>query len=844
MNRRREAGPASRRATWFRVTVAASSAALLGTLGLAGTSFAAPANTANTANTANAANTANTANTAKAAALADGSSSTCHLGNGVKHVVQITFDNVHFFRDNPNVPSDLEMMPSLLNFFEDNGTFLSNNHTPLIAHTADDILTTNTGLYGDRQGMPISNGYQAYNADGPNGSFNTTDSAGSFAYWTDPVFDTTASPGHDTNPNMVYAPVPPATAAHAVTPDTVTPAPWVPFTRAGCDVGDVSTANQELENSSVDFPKVFGAGSPEVQQLAADPDSFKDAEIADYVGVAVHCAQGNAFCATAKGDRGNQTTPSATAAADLLPNEPGGYSGFQALYGHRYIAPQLGAGTPNLSNAAGYEITNAAGNLVDENGNQINGAFLTNHPGFPGFSSINASQSLAYMADMLESGVPVVNGYISDIHGNEHIPGVAACSGAPAALGSGTACYIAQAQYYNQAFGTFLQRLAKDGITPSNTLFMLSSDEGDHEAGANVGRAIQPTPANCDGATVSGDTVTPDVLCTYPAGSFGELAGNVTGLLASQKNNTTPFTVEADTAPEFYVTGDPGPNVPAVRTLEHDVAGLTANNPYAGVTQPIANYLADPAEEAILHMVNADPARTPTFALFAKPDYFLSTSSATCGTSTSPSCVKQNTGFAYDHGDYAAEIDTNFAGFAGPGVKDLGLDGTGAAGGPNSAGPNSGQIEVVNSGTTGTWADETDIRPTEMYLTGLKDDYEHDGRVITQILANPNSALSGSAVAALGACYKQLNSSVGQFGAFTLQADTTAIESSSPGDFRYLTTDKALAALDKIRDAIALKIKAQLEAAAFGNQPIFAAGAETFACQAIINSAGALAHSA
>jgi hypothetical protein len=205
----------------------------------------------------------------------------------------------------------------------------------------------------------------------------------------------------------------------------------------------------------------------------------------------------------------------------------------------------------------GYQVTNAAGNLVDENGNQINGAFLTNQAGFPGFSTINASQTLAYMADMQESGVPVTYGYISDIHGNEHISGATACQGAPAALGSGSACYVAQAQYYDQAFETFFQRLAADRITPKNTLFVISSDEGDHEAGANVGRAIQPMPANCDGATVSGTTVTPDVLCTYPAGSFGELAGNLTGLLASQANNTTPFTVEADTAPEFYVTGNP-----------------------------------------------------------------------------------------------------------------------------------------------------------------------------------------------------------------------------------------------------------------------------------------------
>ena len=148
---------------------------------------------------------------------------------------------------------------------------------------------------------------------------------------------------------MVYSPVPPATAAHPAAPDTVTPAPWVPYTRAGCDVGEVATANQELENTAVDIPKVFGAGSPEDQQLNADTDSFKDAETADYVGIGVHCAQGNAFCADAKGVKFGQTSASPTAVADLLPDEPGGYNGFQALFGHRYVAPQLGAGTPNLT---------------------------------------------------------------------------------------------------------------------------------------------------------------------------------------------------------------------------------------------------------------------------------------------------------------------------------------------------------------------------------------------------------------------------------------------------------------------------------------------------------------
>src|SRR5215470_2238138 len=778
MRRGRDArGRAGRHTTWFRVTAVAGSAALLGTLGLAGTSMAAARTAAGPAQ-------------ARAAAADDASS--CQLGNGVKHVVTLMFDNVHYFRDNPNVPSDLQLMPNLLNFFTSNGTFMSNNHTPLIAHTAVDILTTFTGLYGDRQGMPISNSYQAYNND----MAKDTDPASSFAYWTAPIFDTakTPNPAHDTNPNMVYAPVPPATSSHPVAPDTVTPAPWVPFTRAGCDVGQVASANTVLENTGVDMPTVFGAGSPEVAQLNADTDPFKDPEVADYVGIGVHCAKDSAFCADAKGVKFGQTDASPTAVADTLPQEPGGYSGFQGLFGHRYVAPQLGTGTPNLS-SHGVPVTNAAGNLTDENGNQINGAFLKT-PGFPGFSNINASQTLAYMADMLESGVPVVNGYISDIHGNEHIPGVAQCVGAPSALGPGSACYIQQAQYYNQAFAAFFQRLAADGITPQNTLFEFSSDEGDHVPAANVGRAIQPSPAGCDGATVTGTTVTPDVLCNYPAGTIGELSGNLTGLLATQASNTTPFTLQNDSAPEFYVTGHPGPTDPAVRALERATGSLTAFNPYTNTTQPITNYLADPTEEAILHMVNADTARTPTFAMFARPDYFLFNGAGNCN---SP-CVSVNPRFAYNHGDYAAEINTNWTGFVGPGVENLGLDGSQPADGPSSAGADSGQVTVPGSNTSGTWADETDIRPTLIYLSGLTDDYQHDGRVITQILSDPNAALSGPAVAQLGACYKQLNSSVGQFGTDTLIASTTGIESNSAGDTTYQHIEHRLSQLDNSRD--------------------------------------------
>src|SRR4051795_5408393 len=137
--------------------------------------------------------------------------SSCQLGDGVQHVISLVFDNVHFFRDNPNVPSDLEQMPHLLNFLKSNGTVFSNSHTPLIAHTANDSLTIYTGLYGDRHGQPVTNSYKTYNPDG------STDPATSFTYWTSPIIDTKTTPAvastQDTAPSMVYSDTVPASGS-------------------------------------------------------------------------------------------------------------------------------------------------------------------------------------------------------------------------------------------------------------------------------------------------------------------------------------------------------------------------------------------------------------------------------------------------------------------------------------------------------------------------------------------------------------------------------------------------------------------------------------------------------
>ena len=389
---------------------------------------------------------------------------TCALGaNGssIKHVIYIQFDNVHYTRDQPNVPSDLQQMPNLLNFITGNGTLISREHTPLIAHTADDIVTSETGLYGSDQGVPIANEYNYYT---PSGS---TDTAGSFAYWTDPIVDyntTTSAPAGDSDYTLINA------------QGKNTPAPWVPYTRAGCDFGSVAAADTELENTLPDIPLVYGANSAEAKE-ADNPKLANKAE-ADFMGLSVHCAQGSAICSAAHGG-----------VADLLPDEPGGYSGYNALFGNKFIQP----------------VISPSGPVRDLNGNVIKDP--TGDVGFPGYDGLTGPVGLAYTLYMQTHGIPVTFTYLSDVH-DSWVTG--------AGLGSGTPTYESQLQRENAAFGTFFTDLAAAGITKANTLFVITADEGDHFVGSS------PAPADCNGVTIT---------CSYR--KVGEVDGNLTGMLAA-----------------------------------------------------------------------------------------------------------------------------------------------------------------------------------------------------------------------------------------------------------------------------------------------------------------------
>jgi hypothetical protein len=757
----------------------------------------------------------------------------CALGTDgrPKRVIYIQFDNTHLLRDNPGVPSDLEQMPHLLQFLESNGTVINHHHTILISHTAGGILSSLTGLYPDRNGATVSNSYDYYRADG------TPTFTSSFKYWTAPV-----SAPADTKPNMVNG--------DSGTPKN-TPAPWVSYTRAGCDVGNVSVANTVLENNNSvfvsggptplaltaaagattikvgnafgltagktitidaganaesaviastagttltltapltkthaigatvygptstdptgDMTTIFGAGSPEWEEGKASqtsPSGTAARALAqtDFVGIAVHCGNG----------AGSACRNSPNATSDPLPDEPGGYNGFQALFGAKYVNPAIADGANVVNDTTGKPITDPFG-----------------QPGFPGFDGMPAAVTLGYVAQMQEAGIPVTYAYISDAHDNHAGFG---------AYGPGEAGYVAELKRYDDAFAAFFDRLAADGINKSNTLFVFTADEGDHYAGQQA--------QNCDGVTTacvynsnavaggkpahgivdltngatSSSTWTPPAW--PPASQNGPLVGEI-GMDLKWLFGTMPagYDISWDSAPSFYINNQPqavdasGAVVlnPTLRAFEQRAANVKAFDPYVDSTQlvPVANYLVDAPTLKALHMINADPQRTMSFTMFSNPDFYFQ--------SISPcpfpqkACV--NSGFAYIHGDYAPDIGQTWLGLVGPGVKKEGID-------------------------ERTWSDHVDIVPTVMSLVGLQTDYQPDGRVISDVLTGRGG--SGESTAALGAVYKQVNAPYGDFAHSLIVASTNGIKAS---DAVYLDTEQKIQALTTRRDALAAAMK-------------------------------------
>ena len=291
----------------------------------------------------------------------------------VRHVIYLQVDADRVVREGPDGAPDDEPTPRLLDFVRSRGTLVDSPHASLASGAStqtsrltamrtsklasSDLSTSLTGLYPSSQGRAAASAYGSKNA----------------------------------------------------------PAPWVPFARAGCNVGTVSLGTTEL------------AGASNPAWALADE------------GIAIHCAADSSMCSQSRGG-----------VPDLLPDEPGGYTGFRALFGHEFAAAIIGRSGPPVD-LDGEGITDRA-----------------RHVGFPGAGSITASQSLGYVAAMQERGVAVTFARVPD---EPDAPD-------DAAAGAGHAESVARVAAADRAWGAFVARLASDGITPSNTLFVITVGPG------------------------------------------------------------------------------------------------------------------------------------------------------------------------------------------------------------------------------------------------------------------------------------------------------------------------------------------------------------------------------
>jgi hypothetical protein len=156
---------------------------------------------------------------------------------------------------------------------------------------------------------------------------------------------------------------------------------------------------------------------------------------------------------------------------------------------------------------------------------------------------------------------------------------------------------------------------------------------------------------------------------------------------------------------------------------------------------------------------------------------------------------------------------------------------------------------MSNMGQLGSiWTDHTDVRPTILTLTGLADDYQTDGRAVTEVLTSsavPAAIGASSSYLRLAASYKQITAPFGSFGMDTLKASTRALASNDTDDETYASIENQIARLTARRDALVAQIRAALNAAEFGGRPLDPTKARAWIGQAnaLISAARDLASS-
>ena len=159
-------------------------------------------------------------------------------------------------------------------------------------------------------------------------------------------------------------------------------------------------------------------------------------------------------------------------------------------------------------------------------------------------------------------------------------------------------------------------------------------------------------------------------------------------------------------------------------------------------------------------------------------------------------CVFVGPNFAWNHGDFQQDITRTWFAMVGPGVQPLGRN------------------DVV-------FSDHADVRPTMLALLGLKDSYVHDGRVLSEWIAQgalpPAIRQQRESFVELAEAYKQLNAPLGELGRASLVYANRSITGVDKAYARYLTK---INDITNERNSLASDIKTVLNAAAFGNQPV------------------------
>lgn len=213
-------------------------------------------------------------------------------------------------------------------------------------------------------------------------------------------------------------------------------------------------------------------------------------------------------------------------------------------------------------------------------------------------ANFGPDRSLTAAATLLNQGVQVVYDYIRAVH-NSPATG--------ANMAPGTAAYKANEAHYDQAFAAFFADLMAHGMTPANTLVVLTSDEGDH---------YNPQ---------------------------GELETSAPAWFTQAGLPTSKLTIDGSAANLVY--WPQGTNVPLQNLRQ----------------MPGWQYLVwGPALRAI-HVDTSVPADNPQLIQFAKPTWYYEYTGTSTAATTNPAEL-------WNHGMPSPDVTSLWASFVGPGV--------------------------------------------------------------------------------------------------------------------------------------------------------------------------------